>query len=195
MKKISTNISRYADLTDTVIDLENSLRLNCHWYQPFYDTSMKTFLFKLHNNLLGLNSRVAHFVRNHPRTCTFCDLARVGDDNTENTKHLFFYCGIIEENIQLLFKWILGNNEIIGYRDYFLGYRFENLNKQKVLDIALNIVKKNIWDCKLRYCIPTLEILKSNFLDEIKKMYANSKKVRDFIRKSELFVFHEEIRF
>jgi len=194
-KKISTNIAKYADLTDTVINLERSLILNVQWGMNFYDNSMRTFLFKLHNNLLGLNCRVANFVRGHPRTCTFCDLARVGEDNAENTKHLFFHCTVIYGILQEFFEWVFNNNYEIGYRDYFTGYNFENVNKNRTLDIVLNLVKKIIWDCKLRYHIPTLNFLKTTFLNEIKKLYKNSKTVRELVRKSELFVFHEEIRF
>jgi len=57
------------------------------------------------------------------------------------------------------------------------------------------ILKKIIWDCKLRFCIPTLEILKDGFREEIFKLHRISPYVRKLIVKSELFQNHEEIHF
>ncbi len=34
----------------------------------------KTFLFKYFNNILGINTRLSHFVANRRRGCTFCEL-------------------------------------------------------------------------------------------------------------------------
>jgi hypothetical protein len=75
---ISTNCLKFAELIDLVIDTTASARLNSLWYYNFLDNGMRTFLFNLHNNQLGINSRVAHFVRNHPNTCTFCDIFFLG---------------------------------------------------------------------------------------------------------------------
>lgn len=157
--------------------------------------SMRTFLYKLHHNLLGLNSRVANFVRNHPRTCTFCDIIRIREENPETTKHLFFECNIVEDCLRGFFNWCFNNAIVIGSREFFVGTSFENENKNKTMDIVLCIAKKIIWECKLRFCIPTVEIFKKCFLWEIKIMYKNSKFVRDCVTKSDLFLNHQEIRF
>ena len=156
---------------------------------------MRTFLFKLHNNLLGLNSRVANFVRNHPRTCTFCDILRIRDEHTETTKHLFFDCTIVEESVREFFAWCFNNQLVVGHREFFVGTAFENENKNKTVDVVLNILKKTIWDCKLRFCIPTMEHLKKTFLWEIKILHRNSKFIRDILGKSDLFLNHQEIHF
>jgi len=192
---ISSNISRFADLTDTIINVDNAVKLNSQWAFNFYNNSMRTFLFKLHNNLLGLNSRVANFVRNHPRTCTFCDVLRIREENSETTKHLFFDCEIVEQCLRGFFAWVFNDGTGFGYREFFTGFQFENVNKNKALDITINIVKKVIWDCKLRYSVPTLDILKNTFLWEIRLLYKNSKTVREIIRKSDLFLNHRDIHF
>jgi len=88
---VSQNIIKYAELTDTFINADHSRVLNSSWVSMGYlHNSVKTFIFKLHNNILGINSRVAHFVRNHPSTCTFCDITQAPEENSESIKHLFF---------------------------------------------------------------------------------------------------------
>ncbi len=100
---VSGNISKFADLTDVIINGDNSIRLNLLWKKSFLSNATRTFLFKLHNNLLGMNNRVANFVRGHPRTCTFCDLIRDPIENVENTRHLFFECTCVETAIRVFF--------------------------------------------------------------------------------------------
>ena len=192
-QRISSNINKFAEITDTVINLDFSERLNCHWVKPYYSNVMRVFIFKYYNNLLGLNSRVAHFVRNHPRTCTFCDLARIRQENSETIKHLFYDCNLVEEPLANFFLW-LGIPEI-GYRDFFLGINTQDVNKNKMMDIVLNVLRKAIWDCILRYCLPTGEYLKKTFLFESRVMYTASKKFRDIVAKSGYFTNHAEIRF
>jgi len=87
---VSANISKFAELTNTFINCEESRILNLAWSFGYLQNTTRTFIFKLHNNTLGINSRVAHFVRGHPNTCTFCDLTREPEENVETTLHLFF---------------------------------------------------------------------------------------------------------
>ena len=89
---ISTNITCFAEIIDQVINLESSKRLNQLWRWNFFDNSPRTFIFKLHNNLLGINTRVAHFVRNH----SFCSLHQVPEDFPETILHLFFDFNCVE---------------------------------------------------------------------------------------------------
>jgi len=192
-QRISSNMVKFAEITDTVVNLNFSEKLNCQWVKPYYSNAMRVFLFKYYNNLLGLNSRVAHFVRNHPRSCTFCDLARVRQENSETIKHLFYDCELVEVQITNFFLW-LGIPEI-GYREFFLGIDTQDENKNKMLDIVLNVLRKAIWDCKLRYCLPTLDFFKQNFIFELKVMNTTSKKFRDIFAKSGYFEGHAEIRF
>jgi len=194
---ISTNIQRFSDILDQVINLENSLRLNSHWGLTFFDNSTRTFLFKLHNNLLGINTRVAHFVRNHPRSCTFCTISRVPDENPETIIHLFFECTHTENLLAGYFGWLFNmpGNRNISAKEFFQGFDFECKNKQFVLDICNIIVKKFIWDCKLRFNIPTLANLKHCFMSEYSKLYRNIRTVRESTNKSHFFEIHREIRF
>ncbi len=194
---VSGNVRKFADLADVIINGENSVRLNQLWKNSFLNNATRTFLFKLHNNLLGMNNRVANFVRGHPRTCTFCDMLRDPAENVENTRHLFYECTSVEAALCNFFTWLLNSNVQINVSasEFFVGFNFENSNKNAVLDVVLVILKKTIWDCKLRYVVPTGAILKESFLDEYRKLFRNSSQVREHTRKSDIFLHHPEVRF
>jgi len=193
---ISANILRFAEISDQVINLENSIRLNGLWASNYLDNSTRTFMYKFHNNLLGTNTRVAHFVRNHQRTCTFCVLAREAEENDETILHLFFECRHIEQALNEFYNWLLRvNNAEVRRSDFFQGFRRECANQNRVLDLVTTIVKKFIWDCKLRYNLPNSRGMKTDFLLSYKNYYCTSAMVRNFTDKSKLFEGHQEIRF
>jgi len=193
---ISTNISRFSDIIDQVIDLEHSVRLNSQWRWNFLDNSTRTFIFKLHNNLLGINTRVAHFVRNHERTCTFCMLRQDPEDSPETLLHLFFNCQHTENIVLPFYSWLLSdNNRIVSPREFLQGFDTNCTKKNFVLDLVNIVVKKYVWDCKLRFSIPNLHDLKSNFMDTYTNFYKMSSKVRHFTNNSGTFTGHAQIRF
>ncbi len=87
------NIVKFGETTDCFFNNEESPLINGLWGKSFFDNATRTFLFKLHNNTLGINSRTAHFVRNQSRTCTFCELTQNPDPEAyETVLHLFFQC-------------------------------------------------------------------------------------------------------
>jgi len=194
---ISTNMTRYSEILDQVINLESSVRLNGLWGQTFLDNSTRTFIFKLHNNLLGINTRVAHFVRNHSRTCTFCAALQDPEDNPESILHLFFECGPIENMLTNFFAWLMidGIEQHLSSRNYFQGFNMNCTNKNMVMDLITVIAKKYIWDCKQRFTVPNLDSLKIVFLSEYSHLMRDSQKVRKFTHKSKIFDNHNEIRF
>ena len=171
--------------------------MNSAWGHNFFDNSMKTFLFKFHNNLLGTNTRVAHFVRNHSRTCTFCDLLRVDEENSESILHLFFTCNCVETLLTQLSNWLLFQNptRYFSRAEFFSGFTMECNHKNFVLDTVIHYTKKFIWDCKLRYHIPTLDTLKLYLLTELKNCYKISRKFREIYNKCDLFGHIQELRF
>ncbi len=66
----SHNIRKFADNMDIIVTGEQSRVMNGLWTDNIYTNEEKTFLFKLHNNTLGYNNMVAHFVRGHSPFCT-----------------------------------------------------------------------------------------------------------------------------
>jgi hypothetical protein len=68
---IPHNINKFACNMDIVIDGDQAKFLNSLWVNTLFTSQEKTFFFKLHNNTLGFNNAVAHFVAGHSPNCTF----------------------------------------------------------------------------------------------------------------------------
>jgi hypothetical protein len=79
-----------------------------------------TFLLKLHNNTLGYNRYVAHFVRGHSPYCTFCDLLEIPEPSLETPLHIFFECRVVSELIDNVFKGVYGDNNFLFSRWEYL---------------------------------------------------------------------------
>jgi len=189
---VSPNILKFADLTDIVISAESSRILNQSWSFGYLTNSTKVFVFKLHNNLLGLNSRVAHFVRGHPASCTFCDISNEPEEQSESTLHLFFECRHVEDLLSNFFSWVFSTNEprYVSRADFFAGFKTEDAKKDKTLNVVNILVKKFIWDCKLRFCLPTGEDLKKKVITEMKRIASVQNCMREIFIQSELFNIH-----
>jgi len=196
-KIVSPNIFKYAELTETIIDSAGSFLLNSSWGFSYLSNNFRTFIFKLHNNRLGINSRVAHFVRGHPDTCTFCDLTREPEDNRESILHLFFNCRHVEGLIEVFYGWFFNLPQPVSptRTEYFCGYSFECNKKNKTLLLTNLIVKKYIWDCKLRLSLPQFEGLKFFFLGEVSLIILQSSLMKNILQQSQLFDHIHEIHF
>jgi len=83
----------------------------------------------------------------------------------------------------------------LSAKEFFQGFDFECNNKKFVLDICNILAKKYIWDCKLRFSIPSLINLKNNFMSDFSNLYKNSRLVRESTNKSHFFENHREIHF
>jgi hypothetical protein len=90
MQEIPHNINKFANNLDIIINGVQAKFLNKLWTNNIFSNEEKTFFFKLHNNTLGYNHAVAHFVRGHSPLCTFCDIARSVEQNVENPLQLYF---------------------------------------------------------------------------------------------------------
>ena len=193
---VTSNITKFADLTDTIINCENSAILNSAWTFSYLKNSVRTFTFKLHNNILGLNTRVSHFVRGHPRTCTFCDVAGEPEENEETTLHLFFDCVHVEQILNNFYRWLFNNENdfFLSRREFFVGFISDNVNKEKTLLVVNILVKKYIWDCKLRFHLPSLIGLKRQIVSELQQISEMSRTWNIVLERSGLFE-NNRIRF
>ncbi len=100
---------------------------------------------------------VAHFVRGHSDMCTFCRISGNGNGERETPHHLFSHCNSVEETVTNAIRNILNNNDDLNsFRpSYYFGVpKYENESKNRTLLVYLLLVKKYIWDCKLRNCLP-----------------------------------------
>ena len=188
IESISSNITKFADIVDIVINLEKSISLNSLWGLSIFDNSTKTFLFKLHNNQLGVNSRVAHFVRGHDKNCTFCTLSHIAEDNPESVQHLFYDCRITENILQNFFSRIFNlPTRMVSRSEFFAGFALEQNCDNKLLDVITALVKKFIWDSKLRFELPSTANLIIFVCSEIKRFKTQSNLFCALINRCTLF--------
>jgi hypothetical protein len=63
--------------------------VNDIWTTYYFPSDLKTFLFKLHHNIIGINSRVHHFNMERDLSCTFCTKKRNFPAERETFQHFF----------------------------------------------------------------------------------------------------------
>jgi hypothetical protein len=164
--------------------------LNGFWGFNFFSNNMRVFLFKMHTNILGLNNRVAHFVRDHSPICTFCRIRLLDDAADETTLHLFYECPSVEEIKNAFFRWCYNKNDdyVISRNDYFLIQRIDgSFNGTAIIKTVLaKLFLKYIWDCRNRFCLPHLEFAKEVITQEIKTIISISLKMRENLNDSGL---------
>ena len=120
-EEIPRNINTYAENTQTIIGLEMGQKINGLWGFSFFTNDIRIFLFKMHANILGLNNRVAHFIRDHSPICTFCRILARGDANDETTLHLFCECPTTERVRNDFLVWAYNEADYaISRKDLFL---------------------------------------------------------------------------
>jgi hypothetical protein len=165
------NLVKFATNTDTVITLNCSKSLGTVWTLRLFSNQMRTFLFKLYNNLLPYNTVLSHFVRGQSRNCTICDLVGNQEIHDERVLHLFYDCEPIYTIRTEFFLAITGGEvgEISRHELFCCFSRFDN-DKNLLLGIAANIFINYVWECKKRQARPSLEHLRKFFSSEIKLM-------------------------
>jgi hypothetical protein len=176
--EIPHNIRKFAENTETIINLNQSRTLNGLWGNKFFDNGMKTFLFKLFNNTLGYNYMVANFVRNINKDCSFCILNGIGIETRETPLHLFFDCPSVEPVIKTFYNWLWSTHDVehVSRQEFFVTPNTGNLVDDKVLIIVNCIVKKYIWDCKQKHCTPNFPDIRTVAIGHIQTYQRLDKK-------------------
>ena len=188
------NLVKYGDSTEIVINSEAAILINGLWGKSYLDNSTRTFLFKLHNNTIGTNTRLSHFVRNHSRICTFCALTRNPHDEDENPLHLFFQCRSTEPVVLGILSWFVENeNDFrrISRQNFFGTFNWESNNKNIIMQLVCALIKKYIWDCKLRFSLPNLECGKEFLKMELDRIICQSSKIRKVYDSSDFNMYRE----
>jgi len=188
---IPHNMIKFAETTETIIDLETSKKLNSMWANTALGNSTRTFIFKLHNNTAGYNLAVSHFVRGHSPNCTFCDILGIQEINNETPLHLFFQCSAVENLTNQIFSWILDENVEISRQEFFTVFNRPDFRKNDCLTILSKLIIKFYWDCKQRFCLPTLTAAKTVLKSEMEVMTKCNSKVKNIYINSGLNLYRE----
>jgi hypothetical protein len=188
--EIPRNMVTFSEKTETLIGKEMSTHLNNLWGYSYWSNDMRVFLFKMHSNILGLNNRVAHFVPDHSPICTFCRILLRNDAADEDTLHLFFNCPSTEFIRDEFFRWAFRENNQFHIHRKELFLIHTQLGKVTSVTIIKTVISKIflkfIWDCRNRYCLPSLESAKENLKATLNTIISVSIKMREHFNDSGL---------
>jgi hypothetical protein len=138
--------------------------LNSLWTTYFFQSDFKTFLFKTHHNILGLNHRVHHINQQREPTCTFCTKAKNFPAERDTFTHLFWHCPYINKLIIRFFDTYIDGEVDLNF--YLTGcYNPANSNELSVsVLIIFNVLRYAIWIFKIQKKLPSWHRLNSEFL-------------------------------
>ncbi len=193
-ESVPHNIVKFSETAEIVLNYEESKLINGLWGRSFFDNATRTFLFKLHNNTLGTNARVSHFARDQSRLCTFCNITRNPEDESESVLHLFFQCRSTEPVVLGIQEWALNNRfdfESVSRRNFFGVYTFDSVAKNIVMQVIGVLIKKYIWDCKTRHGIPNLNDGKDFVRGELDRILSQNSKMNKSYIASGLNIYRE----
>jgi hypothetical protein len=95
-REISHNMVKFSETTDTVINFETAKLLNTQWTKGYFSPAQRAFFYKLHNNTLGINTRLSHFIRDIDRNCEFCNITQVAEQDDETILHFFLTARLLK---------------------------------------------------------------------------------------------------
>ena len=157
-KQISTrpHVISYLRITELQAPETTLLKkLNGGWNFFGYPNKIREFIFKFNSNTLGINTRLAHFVDNRNRLCTFCVLNRVNPSVDETFLHLFFECNTTSAWLHAFERKYypeLVFNNIESRKKFWFLHELPGLGNTVNLFITatLWIFKFLIWEAKLK---------------------------------------------
>jgi hypothetical protein len=125
---------------------------------------LRDFIYKFRNNILGINTRVSHFVNNISRTCTFCVIANARNAVDETFSHLFYDCPITNKAIKSFFQKFMFDYGPLMEQDLkkfiFTGTNAVSNKIDNVFISALSVsICFYVWECKLQKKLAEVESL------------------------------------
>jgi hypothetical protein len=184
---IAHNMVKFAENAEIVVDWELAKRLNLLWTKSYFGNDTRVFIFKMHNNTLALNTVLSHFVRNISRNCTFCDLTLNPEEEDETPLHFFYNCTVSENIRNSVFKTVTNNrNFMVSRREFFGEFKYPNNLFNEALQLVSILLKKFLWDCRVRKNIPVHDRALSLICDEIRTMRRLSTRIDSTIMGSNL---------
>jgi hypothetical protein len=151
------------------------------WNTGGLNNRVRTFIFKFYNNLLGLNTRLSHFVVNQNRGCTFCE-GTVSTVPDENFIHIFLECPTtFDWHNQFLRKYLphLVFMDLDSRTALFFYGRLpgdDTGTKNKFLMLSILIFQFCIWEEKLREKKPSFSTIDLQFGEHMRTLTNMKKK-------------------
>ena len=166
--KLQTVITFFGLLEIPVPDA-NTIRLTlAAWNIYALANNFKEFIFKFHNNKLGLNSRTFHFGGDNPG-CTFCSLRKANPLPRESFCHLFFDCPPVQEAHATIDEIIFGcQNSDTDAAKKLRWSGFDMGSQKNIFKILAYLnIQYQIWVCKLKKKVPVADNLVGEMVYEL----------------------------
>jgi hypothetical protein len=177
----TTQVKTFLQLIDCPEPSTVRLRaIYSNWNNYYLNSNIRVFLFKYYNNILGINSRVAHFNPDIDCACTFCNMAGHLPAPKETFVHLFFDCTVVNSLLNKIWDTYIQGLEI-NKTVYFLANYSDNERYNGFLGLFLDIFRLHIWQTKLEKKIPTTQKIIAEIQYSLQMVLkAGSKKLENF---------------
>jgi hypothetical protein len=139
-----------------VTAISSGTALNSVWTTYFFPSDLKTFLFKLHHSIIGINSRIHHFNVDRDPSCTFCIKNKNFPAERETFQHFFWDCPTSNYVINRFSDMYTRVDENKKKEIYFTGIVRDGNKDDFVLPVFLVccIIKYTLWNFKLKHKLP-----------------------------------------
>jgi hypothetical protein len=159
-----------------------AVHLNKLWTIHYLASDIKSFFFKLHHNILGLNSRVQHINAARDPSCTFCLKSANLPAERESFEHFFWNCPTSAALINKFFNIYFRQGTWVKKTVFFTGIVDE---EKKVFSLPIfficSLLKYILWVFKLKKKLPNWPSFNSEFLYHFNILMASSLKLSDVI--------------
>jgi hypothetical protein len=152
------------------------------WTIHYLASDIKTFFFKLHHNILGLNSRVYHINASRDPSCTFCLKSVNLPAERETFDHFFWNCPTSATLIKTFFNIYFRQGSWVKKTVFFTGTVDEekNIFSPPILFIC-SLLKYILWFFKLKKKLPNWPSFNSEFLYHFNILMASSWKLNEIV--------------
>jgi hypothetical protein len=183
----SRQCKTFVKLIDCLVPVETcAVALYTSWSSHFLNMSIRVFLFKFYNNILGINTRVANFNPNINGSCTFCSLNGPFPAPAETFSHVFFDCIHVQSIlVRLHAKYLCNFN--FNRNSFFITDINDKEGENWPVMLFFDIVRYNIWQNKLEKKPPIFQKLCAEIQYTFETIYGTSAKVYDMFNNCNYF--------
>ena len=163
------------------------------WGFNFFPMALREFSFKLYNNSLGLNHRLAHFVAGRGNGCSFCSTHNNGPVHPESSLHFFFDC-VVSTRLRERFERIFLAEIALNSREDRIKLWFYGIlpalgdNSNIFILAVVQTFFFSLWRIKLHKRIPTQSSFDLEFFFTLDKIVSSSGIVREHMANVDIFL-------
>jgi exonuclease III len=183
-------IKNFCKIIEVPYPTENAVKImNKLWYLSYLGSDLKTFLFKMHHNTLGLNYRIHHINPDRDASCTFCVINKTLPAPRESFSHFFWDCVTVEKLIQNFSMFAF--NMVLSKAYFFTGEDDTGTFYDTVF-LLVSLFKYALWQFKLRKKVPSWPSLRHEFLYLLNIIMGSNKAIRIKILNCNLCRIHRD---